>query len=97
MLRLFKCYVKICMPNKAERVGMQSMVLSVGNEPGGQEEVPRQNRCMWASLTQQRQGFSTLHSVKAECGAQPDFFWSGNREDFAQSYSSPSIKLITPI
>jgi hypothetical protein len=41
MLRLFKCYVKICMANKAERVGTQSMVLSVGKEPCGQEEVPR--------------------------------------------------------
>ena len=73
MQRLFKCYVKICPLIKAERVGTQSMVLSIGKEPCGQEEVARQNRCTWASLTQgsihnRGTDFSTLHSVKTECG-----------------------------
>jgi hypothetical protein len=90
------------MPNKAERIGTQSMVLSIGEEPCGQEEVPGQNRHTWASL---RHGsiynrgtdFSTLRSVKTECGAQPDFCGVDKGSLFAQSYGSLSIKLITPI
>lgn len=90
------------MPNKAERVGTQSMVLSVGKEPCGQEEVCGQNRCTWASLSQgsihnRDTDFSNLHSVTTKCGAQPDFCGVEKGRVFAQSYSSPSIKLITPI
>ena len=82
---------------KAERVGTQSMVLSVGKEPCGQEEVPGQNRCTWASLTQgsihnRGTDFSTLHSVKTECGAQPDLFWSGNMEDVCPIIQQPNHK-----
>ena len=102
MLRLFKCYAKTCMPNKAERVGTQSMVLSIGKEPCGQEEVPGRNRCTWASLSQgsihnRGTDFSTLHSVKTEYGAQPDFCGVEWGWMFAQSYSCLSIKLISVI
>jgi hypothetical protein len=102
MLRLFKCNVKICMPNKAERVRTQSMLLSVGKEPCGQEEVPGQNRCTWALLSQgsihnRDTDFCTLHGVTTERGAQPDFCGVEKGRMFAHSYSSSSIQLITPI
>ena len=72
------------MPIKAERVGTKSMVLSVGKEPCGHEEVPGQYRCTWASLTQgsihsRGTDFSTLHNVNTECGVQPDFFLEWKR------------------
>jgi len=62
MLRLFKCYAKICVPNKAERVGTQNMVLSIGKEPCGQEEVPGAEQVHLVFIrsgfnSQQRHGF----------------------------------------
>lgn len=90
------------MPNKAERVVTQSMVPAIGKEPCGQEEVRRQNKCTWASLSQgsihnRDTDFSNLYSVMTKRGAQPDFCGVEKGRMFAQSYSSPSIKLITPI
>jgi hypothetical protein len=66
------------------------------------KKFPEQNWCMWASLSQgsvhnKGTDFSTLHSVKTECGAQPEFCGVDKGNMFAQSYSSCSIKLITPI
>jgi len=85
------------MPNKAERVGTQSMVLSIGKEPCGQKEVPGQNRCTRASLTHgsihnRGTDFSTLHNVKTECGAQPDIFWSGKGEGVCPIIQQPEHK-----
>ena len=66
------------------------------------KKFPEQNRCTWSSLGQgsihnKGTDFSTLHSVKTECGAQPVFCRVDKGKMFAQSYSSQSIKLVTLI
>ena len=66
------------------------------------KKFPEQNRCTCASLSQGSihnigTDFSTLHSVKTECGAQPEFCGVDKGKMFAQSYSSWSIKLITDL